>query len=275
MLKRLGWREWVIIGAAIGFSIAAILFVAHKQHRATQEYKAHREEYCSSLGSNTPDQTKECREEGNSASDYLPWGYNLISWPEGITTWAIIFTGFFIALQALETHKAAEATRDSIRLQEAGMRQWVNIVPIRISRCVRPDRPGLCEVSLLFEIINKTDYLMTILRIETNVGANVHEFTKSVVDCNQPLVPQKSDGDSSHPFYAKTLVDAGIWNEKGRIFVVTGTITYLDCMEISRTQTFEDLYLGIDDGELRRMKPSGIGNIVEEQQPESQPQNPN
>src|SRR5208283_3803899 len=116
-----------------------------------------------------------------------------------------------------------------------------------ISKCVRPDRPGLCEVSLQFEIINKTDYLMTILRIETSVGANVHESAESVVDCDQPLVPQKSDGDSSHPFYAKTLVDAGIWNEKGRIFVVTGTVTYLDCMEIRRTQTFEDLYLGIDD----------------------------
>ena len=144
------------------------------------------------------------------------------------------------------------------------MRQWVNIVPIGISKCVRPDKPGLCEVSLQFEIINKTNYLMTILRIETNIGANVHESTESMVECNQPLVPQKSDGDSSHPFYARTLVDDGIWDEKGRIFIITGSVTYLDCMEVRRTQAFEDLYLGIEDGELRRMKPSGIGTAVED-----------
>jgi hypothetical protein len=186
--------------------------------------------------------------------------------------WVLVIVGSItcgvIGWQSWETRKAANAARDSIRLQEAGMRQWVNIVPVGISKCVRPDKPGLCEVSLRFEIINKTDYLMTILRIETDVGANVYESSKSVVECNRPLVPQKSDGDSTHPFFAKTLVDSGIWNEKGRIFVVTGSVTYLDCMEIRRSQTFEDLYLGIDDGELQRMKPSGIGKIVEGQQPQ-------
>ena len=189
--------------------------------------------------------------------------------------WALVIVGIitfgFIGWQAWETRKSASAALKQADIQAIAMRQWVNIIPIGISRCVRPDRPGLCEVSLRFEIINKTDYLMTILQIETNVGANAHEFTKSVLDCNEPLVPQKSDGDSSHPFYAKILVDDGIWNEKGRIFVVTGTITYLDCMEIRRTQTFNDLYLGIDNGELRRMKPSGIGTTAEDKQP----QNPN
>lgn len=168
---------------------------------------------------------------------------------------------------AKAAQESAESALKQTDIQSVAMRQWVNIVPIGISKCVRPDKPGFCEVSLRFEIINKTDYLMTILRIETNVAAKAASSTKSVVECNQPLVPQKSDGDSSHPFYAKTLVDSGIWNEKGRIFAVTGTVTYLDCMEIRRTQTFEDLYLGINDGELRRMKPSGISNATEDQQP--------
>jgi hypothetical protein len=169
---------------------------------------------------------------------------------------------------AKAAQESAEAALKQAGIQSIAMRQWVNIAPVGISRCVRPDKPGFCEVSLRFEIINKTDYLMMILRIETNIGSNAHDSTQSVVDCNQPLVPQKSEGDSSHPFYAKTLVDSGIWNEKGRIFAVTGTVTYLDCMEVRRTQTFEDLYLGIEDGELRRMKPSGISNAAEDQHPQ-------
>ena len=184
-----------------------------------------------------------------------------------LADYLLVFVGLatciVIICQTIQTKKAAQAALKQADIQAVAMRQWVNIIPIGISKCVRPDKPGLCEFSLRFEIINKTDYLMTILRIETNVGANAVSSTKSVVECNQPLVPQKSDGDSAHPFYAKTLVDSGIWNEKGRIFVVTGTVTYLDCMEVRRTQSFEDLYIGVDNGELRRMKPSGIGATVE------------
>ena len=128
---------------------------------------------------------------------------------------AVILTFAVIGWQADETRKAAKAALKQADIQAVAMRQWVNIVPIGIGKCVRPDKPGLCEVSLRFEIINKTNHLMTILRIETNIGADVASSTKSVVECNQPLVPQKSDGDSSHPFYAKTLVDSGIWNENG------------------------------------------------------------
>src|SRR5271166_6400035 len=81
-----------------------------------------------------------------------PQGWHkLVTWPEGIATWALMFTLGAIIWQSCETRRAAGAANKSIHLQ--------------------------------------------------------------------------------------TLVDAGIWNEKGRIFVVTGTVTYLDCMEIRRTQT--------------------------------------
>jgi hypothetical protein len=54
-----------------------------------------------------------CKEEGASAKDYLPWWFELFRWPEGITTWAIIATGFVIAWQAYETRRATEATESS------------------------------------------------------------------------------------------------------------------------------------------------------------------
>ncbi len=186
--------------------------------------------------------------------------YRVFGWPEGITVWALFLTLITIAEQSNETRKSAEAARDSIRLQEAGMRQWVNIVPVGISFPTPPATSNTpSEVTLLFEIVNKTDYLVTILRTEISAAANVVEPSKTFrVDCNLPLVPHKSEGDISHPFYATTLVNISNWNDKGRLYIVTGTVTYLDCMDVERTQTFEDLYLGFMDGRLQRRKPSGL-----------------
>ena len=61
------------------------------------------------------DQKIACIEERASAHDYLPWPYELFSWPEGITTWAIIATGFVIAWQANETRRAAQAGEESAK----------------------------------------------------------------------------------------------------------------------------------------------------------------
>jgi hypothetical protein len=97
-------------------------FMAYQQHRAADKYKNHRAEYCSALTA-TAEQKKACIEERTSARDYLPWRYELFSWPEGITTWAIILTGFAIAWQSYETRKAAESmvvgTKASIEAQRA------------------------------------------------------------------------------------------------------------------------------------------------------------
>lgn len=251
-------KYWPLLALAV--MLSAIVGVSQYAESAKHHYEESAKQAKAAAVAKSDD--GKAHDDADNPYESPVWA-KYVTLPEGVGAWAVILTLFVIAWQSIETREAASAARGSIRLQEAGMRQWLNIVPIGISKCVRPDKPGLCEVSLRFEIINKTDYLMTILRIETNVGANVHESTKSVIECNQPLVPQKSDGDSSHPFYAKTLVDAGIWNEKGRIFVVTGLVAYLDCMEVRRTQSFEDRYIGVDNGELRRMKPSGIGATVE------------
>ena len=105
MKALLGARWWILGGLLV---LAGIPLVAYQQHRAAKQYRAHRAEYCSTLVA-TPEQKEACEEEGTSAKDYLPWGYELFGWPEGVTTWAIIATGFFIAWQAVETRKAAAA----------------------------------------------------------------------------------------------------------------------------------------------------------------------
>jgi len=93
--------------------IGGIAFVASKQQAATNNYKRHRKEYCASVRSFTPEQEKTCEEESNSPSDYLPWGYKLVAWPEGIATWAFLATLGAIIWQAVETRRAATATADA------------------------------------------------------------------------------------------------------------------------------------------------------------------
>jgi hypothetical protein len=128
---------------------------------------------------------------------------------------------------------------------------------------------------LKFEIVNRTDFLMTILGTEIEVIANIHSVKTFKVDCRYPLVPRKSDGDHCYPFFVETLVSMDDWSESGRIFIVAGTISFLDCMEIERSQLLEELYLGFADGRLERMKPAGIAPGVADNEEQDKGQNPN
>ena len=92
--------------------LGAVIFVACKEHKAAQEYERDREARCAIVFS-SPQQQDTCKHERDSPNNYLPWWYVLVAWPEGITTWAVIATGGFIAWQGYETRKAANASADA------------------------------------------------------------------------------------------------------------------------------------------------------------------
>lgn len=121
MRKIVNFRYW-IVGASI--VVFAIFFMAYKQHDAAEKYARHRAEYCSALVA-PAEKKKACVEKTASAKDYLPWRYELFIWPESITTWAIIATGFVIAWQSSETRKAAEATLLGVESQRDENRAWI------------------------------------------------------------------------------------------------------------------------------------------------------
>jgi len=104
--------------------------------------------------------------------------------PANIPNWLLAVVGSLAVVAALKTlwaiRKQADLMDRQIAIQTTAMSQWVNIVPLGISKGVVPNGSGICEVSLQFEILNKTDYLMTILHIETNVRTNVHSHTRTV-----------------------------------------------------------------------------------------------
>jgi hypothetical protein len=101
--------------------------VARKEHRAAEEYEAAREKRCavSFPFFGEAEQQNTCKHERDSSQDYLSWWYILVAWPEGVTTWAIIGTGFVIAWQSNETRKAAEAALLNAQAVINAERPWM------------------------------------------------------------------------------------------------------------------------------------------------------
>lgn len=87
---------------------SAIVSVAYEQHYAREKYQAQSQADCIALAI-SPTEEHSCAKKAQNRKNYAPWRYELVTWPEGITTWAIILTGFAIAVQSWETRKAANA----------------------------------------------------------------------------------------------------------------------------------------------------------------------
>lgn len=122
MLRRLlAWRY--LIGVTVVFGGA--LFVSHQYQSASSQCAKE----CDQVhpGNLSPSSSaKDCQECQEYAERHLPRWYRLFGWPEGITTWAILLTLLAIAEQTHQTKRAAEASRDSIRLQQAEMAVTIN-----------------------------------------------------------------------------------------------------------------------------------------------------
>jgi len=190
-----------------------------------------------------------------------PWWNVLLAWPEGITAWLLMLTLGAIVWQAWETRKAAESAERQISLQSIAMSQWVNIEPIKT--VTPPAFHNPVEVVLEFQVLNKTDYLLTVKKIEAEVfyGGKARIFK---VLGSDPVPPEKSSAEGGLPFYLTLFADRSTWHDIGALFFVGGEVTYLDCMDIERTQEFRDMFNGYEDGRLIRKRPSGQVPEVED-----------
>jgi hypothetical protein len=134
-------------------------------------------------------------EDGHAKSQ---WWSVLIAWPEGITAWLLFITLVGILWQAWETRKAAQSAERQIGLQSIAMSQWVNVEPIRT--VTPPTFQNPIEVVLEFQVLNKTDYLLTVRKIEAEVfyGGKARIFKVSGSD---PVPPEKSSAEGGLPFF--------------------------------------------------------------------------
>jgi hypothetical protein len=114
------------------------------------------------------------------SGEYQPvWWHVFFTWPEGITALLILLTLVAISLQTWQTRKAAIATaeaanasRDSLKIQEAAFIQWVEMVDWKIySEFANEeiDKPRTVEIRVHFAIANKTPRPLTIRSVSTRI----------------------------------------------------------------------------------------------------------
>jgi hypothetical protein len=202
----------------------------------------------------------------DSASQGRDASFKWPQWMQDSNWWLVIIsalTGGIICCQFWEI-------RRQITLQSIAMRQWINIEPVKVS--VPPTFNNPLEITLQFEVRNKTDYLITIKKIVAHASLGVGPARTFTVSHSIPVPPEKSSIDGGHPFYVIVFMDQTTWTDHGAIFVVNGEVTYMDCMDIKRAQSFEELFQGYRDGRLLKMKPSGITPEVTDYEAEEENQ---
>lgn len=163
------------------------------------------------------------------AADNLP---NLILCVIGIA-------GVFAALRTLEVvRRQTDATQKSVTLQEAAMKQWVVLQNWTYSK--REDADGSKLLSINFDIVNPTDWRMTLLTTKLRIKQRESMSRHSVVLApNTPyrmIIPNLTVTDEKEP-------------ERGFVFVLFGAVDYLDCFEKQQSQIFGGLVRCAADGQ--------------------------
>jgi hypothetical protein len=122
--------------------------------------------------------------------------------------WLVIiaaFTGSVICWQSWQTRKAAEATRDSVKIQEVEFRQWVQVEdweidtspPKYYSNILNPGaaQPKSVSLNITFAVTNQTPRPLTILLIETELQLmSWPSWRCFIVDEKRKLPPQGKFG---------------------------------------------------------------------------------
>lgn len=212
--------------------VGAIIAMAVEQHHTREKYQAQSQADCIAL-SVSSEEKHSCAKEAQSRKDYSPWWYVLVAWPEGITTWAIIATGLVIAWQSNETRNAAQASWMSIRLQEAGMQQWIEVGNWKSESAVTARGKS---VRITVEIANPTSFPLMISDGHIRLAIRKQRLgTSTWITGDYYLFP-------------KTLLTAGFYFQFTDIeqdrefqnrrmhFDVEGSLSYVDALKNRKTQ---------------------------------------
>jgi hypothetical protein len=167
MLRRLlAWKYLVGVVLILGSAV-----YVSRQYQETRQQCEQKSCQVNNIAMAPLGHRQDCDECEQDAERHFPSWYRVFSWPDGIGAWAILLTLLAIAEQTSQTARAVEAARDSIRLQEAGLRQWIELSNWR-GHLVEDNRE---ETILLVEvdILNKTNSPLTLKKAEidfTNTG---------------------------------------------------------------------------------------------------------
>lgn len=212
LLKRLLRQVASILPWVIGCAVivGAIVLVARQHHAATEKYEAAREERCASSFPFDSEKQETCKHERDGPGNYLPWGYELVAWPEGITAWLLLATLGGIFWQAKSTQQSVDAVRRSVEVQEAEFVQWVDMgdCAIEYDRAVYQlgrshvsgtpamqvcGHPGPMKMRFSFPLLNNTTRPLFIKSVRTVLTIGPQKTIKTFLTEEGRLVPPKDE----------------------------------------------------------------------------------
>jgi hypothetical protein len=186
------------------------------------------------------------------------WLNVLIAWPEGVTAWLLLLTMLVIAWQSWATSISAMAANRSIKIQEAGMRQWVDVEAIdcRIQKW-RLKTPRPFAVNIQLQVVNNTPNVLTLMKVETVISISLENTEVFCIEVTTDLSSHKESESSRYPFYVPTETIEEKQLSAGAIVILNGQVTFIDCLGETRTQDFGGVY-SCSDGYIKKLSAIGI-----------------
>jgi hypothetical protein len=190
----------------------------------------------------------------SSPDQKTPDTHTGIEWGN-VADWALVIvgglTGLAIWAQAREAKEATKAMQESMRLQEAGMPQWVDVESLGCY--IQEPRAGKVDpftINLRFQALNNTSYPFDIQKIVTKIGMWADQWEVFTVQTNNTLAPQQKSRTSHYGFFVPTQSITKEWFKSGTVVTINGEITFKSCLGKIQTDYFGGLYRcgQIDDG---------------------------
>jgi hypothetical protein len=98
-----------------------------------------------------------------------------LAWPNGVSVCALLLTLVVIAWQSTEARDAAQTSRDSIRLQELALRQWVDLVNWQMDYVPsKTGQPAFLKITV--DVVNPTGLPLVIHKGRIVFGGNTTFF---------------------------------------------------------------------------------------------------
>ena len=207
----------------------------------------------------------EASQDAEAGKPHPQWWYKLLSWPEGVTAWAVLLTLYAIVWQSWETRRAADATRDAAQaalkqsdIQAAAMQQWVDVDATDCTAQKWRAATGFpFVVDLGFQAVNNTSNVLTITKIETTLNESPDETEVFRIEANAVLSTHKDSESNSYPFYIPTQYIPADRFAGGAIITLNGEVTFIDCLGTTRTQYFGGVY-SCAEGYIKKLQAKGI-----------------
>lgn len=238
---------------------------------------------------------EDCDKGADAAARHLPRWYRVFSWPEGITTWAILLTLLVIADQTAQTRRAADATKDAAQaalkqaeIQIAGLRQWLD-VRVTTSRCQKAYVLGgvdyLAEhIEVYFRATNQTSYPLTIQEISVKISRERRDGPRwePYMRKEEVILPPRTDDTAivgqqnigDHDFFVPLDLDVGMaaqYRAHTLMLSISGQVSFKPVIGEVEKQWFGYLVqCGPDTARVFAMS-----SELKAEEETSQPQNPN